>query len=219
LIAFSITVARQSKLFDNVICITNSEEYAEIARHYGAQVPALRPESTATDQSADIDWVKWALQVCECDDSDIFAIVRPTSPFRKPSTFVRAWEKFAADPKADSLRAVRLCAEHPGKMWGISNNRMLPLLPFCTASAPWHSSPYSTLPQLYVQDASLELCRVASVRATNTIAGEIVVPFLSLGYEGFDINLPDDWLLAELLVRERRVQLPKIETTAFFKTY
>jgi CMP-N,N'-diacetyllegionaminic acid synthase len=45
----------------------------------------------------------------------------------------------------------------------------------------------------------------------RTIAGEVVMPFISEGYEGFDVNHPYDWDLAERLVASGEAQLPKVE--------
>ncbi len=53
---------------------------------------------------------------------------------------------------------------------------------------PWHSTPYQALPPVYVQNASLEIAWTRVVRERRTIAGDVLVPFLTEGYEGFDIN-------------------------------
>ncbi len=43
LIAYTICAARESGVFGAVVVSTDSEEYAKIARYYGAEVPFLRP--------------------------------------------------------------------------------------------------------------------------------------------------------------------------------
>ena len=45
-------------MFDAVIVSTDSEAIAAIARHYGAEVPFLRPAEFAGDTSPDIEWVE-----------------------------------------------------------------------------------------------------------------------------------------------------------------
>src|ERR1700741_3034735 len=62
LIAYSIVPARQSGVFDAVVVATDSELYAEIARHYGAETPFLRPQQISTETSPDIEWVEFALK-------------------------------------------------------------------------------------------------------------------------------------------------------------
>lgn len=49
LIAYSIQAAINSKLFEKVIVSTDSEQIADIARRYGAEVPFLRPEHLSND--------------------------------------------------------------------------------------------------------------------------------------------------------------------------
>ncbi|MER2492160.1 pseudaminic acid cytidylyltransferase [Catenovulum sediminis] len=49
LIAHSIQVAQQAKIFDHIMVSTDSDEIAEVARAYGAEVPFIRPENLADD--------------------------------------------------------------------------------------------------------------------------------------------------------------------------
>jgi CMP-N,N'-diacetyllegionaminic acid synthase len=212
LLAYTIGPAIESGVFDAVIVSTDSEETAAIAREYGAEVPFLRPAEFAGDTSPDIDWLEHLLKTLGSRGRswDAFSLLRPTSPFRTADTIRRAWSVFTSQAGVDSLRAVELCAQHPGKMWVVRNDRLLPLLPFGPAEQPWHSTPYQALPQVYVQNASLEIAWTRVVLERRTIAGETLVPFITEGYEGFDINDPADWLVAQQLVADGAVALPPI---------
>ena len=217
LVAYTIAAARASGVFDAVVVSTDSERYAMMAKYYGADVPVLRPLSMAGDRSPDIEWVEHMLDVLDAAGRtyDAFSILRPTSPFRQAETIRRAWAAFTADAGADSLRAVELCRQHPGKMWVRRGNRLLPLLPLSPADQPWHSSQYQALPEVFVQNASLELAWVRVVRDTHTIAGVNIVPFLTEGHEGVDVNQPYDWRLAEELVRLGQAALPVVSQAAW----
>jgi len=198
LIAYSIAAALQSKIFKTVIVSTDSERYADIARYYGAEVPFFRPGKIAGDTSPDIEWVEYTLKQLRDtgQDYDCFSILRPTSPFRLPETIQRAWQEFLTQEGVDSLRAVEKCQQHPGKMWVIRGNRMMPLLPMGPAEQPWHSSQYPSLPEVYVQNASLEIARTYVAFEEKTIAGNVVMPFMTKEFEGFDVNSNYDWNLA-----------------------
>jgi N-acylneuraminate cytidylyltransferase len=235
LIAYTIAPALESGVFDAVIVSTDLPEIAEVARRYGAEVPFLRPAALAGDTSPDIEWVDHTLRALAGQGRayDAFSLLRPTSPFRTPDTLRRAWAAFSADPRADSLRAVEKCTQHPGKMWVARGNRLLPLLPFGLPAAtaqsseggpvspklqgsegppqPWHSSQYQSLPLVYVQNASLEMAWSRTVLEGHTIAGEAVMPFFTDDMEGFDINNRYDWLLAEHLVASGEAKLPACE--------
>jgi len=216
-IAYTIAAALGSGIFNDVIVSTDSKKYAEISDYYGAQVPFLRPAELAGDQSPDIEWVAYTLDQLYKDGRqyDCFSILRPTSPFRLPETIQRAWQTFIAQAGVDSLRAVEKCHQHPGKMWVVRGNRMMPLLPFGPAGQPWHSSQYPSLPEVYVQNASLEIARTKVVFEDKTIAGNVLVPFFTLNYEGFDVNSNYDWNLAEHLVKNGQARLPAVSQTPY----
>ena len=217
MLAYTVRAAIDSGAFDAVICATDSELYADVARHYGAEVPFLRSSEISGDKSPDIEWVVWMLNQLQAQGRDyqVFSILRPTSPFRLPETIQRAWQAFSEDSKADSLRAIEKCKQHPGKMWVIRGKRMLPVMPFTNGTTPWHSSQYAALPEIYAQDASLEIAWSRIALEQNTIAGEAIIPFVSQGLEGFDINEPEDWLLAEHYLAQGQAKLPVISQTTF----
>ena len=230
MLAYTISAAVDSGIFDSIIVSTDSEEVAAVARHYGAEVPFLRPAALASDTSPDIEWLEYTLEELRARARtwDCFSLLRPTSPFRTAETIRRAWARFTAQQGVDSLRAVEKCAQHPGKMWIVRGERMSPLLPFSLISPkpqsgesggeggeqPWHSTPYQALPTVYVQNASLEIAWTRVVRERRTIAGDVLVPFLTEGYEGFDINDAYDWMVAERLIADGAVTLPDVRQAA-----
>jgi N-acylneuraminate cytidylyltransferase len=166
----------------------------------------------AGDHAPDILWVEFTLRELERAGRsfDCFSIVRPTNPFRTGATIRRAWDAFLAEEGADSLRAVERARQHPGKMWVPRGRRMLPLLPFATPDAPWHSTPTQALPEVYIQNASLEIAWTRVALVGRTIAGEAVVPFFTEGAEGLDINQPEDFERAERLVASGEAVLPRV---------
>jgi len=217
MLAYTIAAALESGVFESVIVSTDSEEIAAIARYYGAEVPFLRPAAFAGDTSPDIEWLEYTLAELGARGRawDCFSLLRPTSPFRSADTIRRAWALFTAQVGVDSLRAVEKCAQHPGKMWVVRGERMFPLLPFGPEQQPWHSTAYQALPLVYVQNASLEIAWTRIVRERRTIAGDVLVPFLTEGHEGFDINDPYDWIVAERLLADGAVRLPLVRQAPY----
>lgn len=216
-IAYTICAARRSGVFGAVIVSTDSEIYAEVARHYGAEVPFLRPPEISTDKSPDIDWLELTIKRLEAEGRphDAFSILRPTSPFRKAETIRRAWSRFLGAEGIDSLRAVERVEQHPGKMWVVRGDRLLPLLPISPEDTPWHSQQMASLPAVHVQNASLEIAWTRVVHETRSIAGTILLPFFTEGDEGLDINRPKDWWYAEHLIARGEAVLPPIDREPF----
>lgn len=210
LIAWTIAAAHESGIFKDIIVSTNSKDIAKISRDYDCTKIINRPRRFATDTSPDIKWVEHLLWSTSATGYDAFAILRPTSPFRTADTIVRAWEEFLEHEGIDSLRAVEKCYQHPYKMWRINGNggSMEPLFEAPEGEIPWHSSQYQTLPEIWVQNASMEIAWTETVFNTNTIAGTKVIPFVTKEYEGFDINIEEDFRQAEGLIDRGEVTPP-----------
>lgn len=217
LMAYAIVTARASGIFDAVICSTDLERHAAIARHYGAEVPFLRPAEFATATSPDIEWVEDTLKRLRAEgrEFDCFSILRPTSPFRTAGTINRAWAEFLGEDGVDSLRAVEKVTQHPGKMWLVHGKRMEPLLKDGPKDQPWHSTQMASLPEVWVQNASLEIAWSRVVLNGRTIAGTTIMPFFTHEAEGFDINNQYDWDYAEAMIAQGKFALPKVAEAPF----
>ncbi len=212
LLAYAIETARQSEVFDRIVVSTDSERIAQVARWYGADVPLLRPEEYSTSTSPDIEWIAWTLPRLD-ERYDLFAIVRATNPFRGPDAIRRGLDQLLATPDADSIRAVELVKQHPGKMWVIDEvgRLMRPLLDQSHLDVAWHAGQFQALPPIYVQNSALEIAWTRVVAATGTREGTIQAPYLTEGYEGLNIDDEDDFERAEELVASGRAQLPAVE--------
>jgi CMP-N,N'-diacetyllegionaminic acid synthase len=216
LIAYAISCAQQAGVFDRVVVSTDSEETAEIARWYGADVPFLRPAEYATSTSPDVEWLAWTLRELP-ERYDVFALVRATNPFRGPDVLRRGLEQLVATPEADSVRAVELVKQHPGKMWTLDEGAatMSPLLDQSHLDVAWHAGQYQALPRVYVQNSALEIAWTRVVDETGTREGRVLAPFITRGHEGFNVDDEDDWERAEQLVARRLASLPEINAPAF----
>ena len=195
-------------MFESVVVSTDSEEIAAAAERYGAEVPGLRPPELATSTSPDVEWVELVMAQ---RPEQVFSILRPTSPFRTAATILRAMNRFLElGERADSLRAVELVRQHPGKMWQLDGDLIAPLLPQPSDGTPYHSRQYQALPRVYVQNSSLEIAWTRVLAGDGSIAGRRVAPFFTEGWEGFSIDYPDDFELAERLVASGAAELPRV---------
>jgi len=211
LLAYAIETALQSSVFERVVVSTDSEEIAEAARWYGADVPFLRPVRYATSTSPDIEWLRFTLETMS-ERYDVFALIRATNPFRGPDAVRRGLEQLLATPQADSLRAVELVKQHPGKTWVLEEGGRLmrPLLDQSHLEVTWHAGQYQALPPVYIQNSALEIAWTRVVTELGTREGRVVAPFFTQGYEGFNVDDEEDWERAEALVASGRATLPAI---------
>ncbi len=116
MISYSIKAALESDLFDEVMVSTDSCEYADISKSYGAKVPFLRSKENSGERSGTWDVVR---EVLECynnigDVFDTICLLQPTSPLRTADDIVNAYKLFI-DRKA--IAVISVCeTDHP-KTW------------------------------------------------------------------------------------------------------
>ena len=165
----------------------------------------------ATSTSPDIEWLSFTLERLP-DRYDLFALIRCTNPFRGPDAVRRGLDQLLATPEADSLRAVELVKQHPGKTWVLEEGRrtMRPLLDQSHLEVTWHAGQYQALPAVYVQNSALEIAWTRVVSETGTREGRVVAPFFTQGYEGFNVDDEEDWDRAERLVASGAASLPAV---------
>lgn len=116
LIAYTIEAAIESGQFDEVMVSTDSEEYAEIAKRYGASVPFLRSEATATDTASSWDMVDEVLSGYKemGKTFDTFCLLQPTSPLRTAEDISGAYELFKERAK---FAVVSVCEAEHSPLW------------------------------------------------------------------------------------------------------
>lgn len=106
LIAWSIKAGLKSKYIDKVVVTTDSQEYAEIAKSYGAEVPFLRPNELSLDTSTTFDSIKHTIDFYRNQLNQIFdyiVLLEPTSPLRETNDIDNAIELLFANQKASSI--------------------------------------------------------------------------------------------------------------------
>ena len=107
LLAYTVEAALQSGLFDCVHVSTDSEQYADIAREFGADVPFLREAELASDTSNTWDALRFVIKEYEelGQKFDTVCLLQPTSPLRDAADIKNAYQIFEKK-KAESVISV-----------------------------------------------------------------------------------------------------------------
>lgn len=197
MLAHSIEHAKQSKFITRVIVSTDSEQYAEIAGEYGAEVPFLRPAEYATDTALDYDVfyhaLTWLMEN-EGYEADIVVQLRPTYPIRKVKDIDNMIQMLMDNPEADSVRSMAKAMEIPYKMWLKDTGKDNRITPLITDIPECYNMPRQQLPEVYYQNACIDVFRPAVVLQRNSMSGDYI-----LGYEmteNFDIDTEEDFARA-----------------------
>jgi len=200
LIAYTINAALNANHINRVVVSTNSEEIARVAIEYGAEVPFLRPDHISQSDSTEMQFFEHMLnwfKVNENYEPHLIVLLYPTAPFRKSKTIDCAVEEILKHPEADSLRSVRLCREHPYKMWEIENGRLYPFVKGKDKNI--HTLSYQVLPTIYIQNANIYITRPSTILKKKSPTGDLIIPFIMDETESVDINTPLDFKFAEII--------------------
>ncbi len=94
IIAYSIEAALSSKLFDQVLVTTDSEEIAEVARQYGATVPFMRPPELSDDLTPTAPVIEHAVRWLQDhgEDPTYACSIYATAPFIQSKYLAQGYE-------------------------------------------------------------------------------------------------------------------------------
>lgn len=116
LLAYTIDAAIESNAFEEIFVSTDSAEYADMAREYGANVPFLRSMETAGDSSSSWDVVRETLKKYKeiGKEFDTISLLQPTSPLRRAGDIIKGYE-LMVQKKANVIVAV--CETDHSPLW------------------------------------------------------------------------------------------------------
>lgn len=192
LIAYSIIAAKMSKLISRIIVSTDSEEIDEIAKHYGAEVPFLRPAEFATDTAGDLEVVKHAIKWLKENEGylpEYWVHLRPTTPLRNPELVDKAIEQFIRNKTATCLRSGHELRESPHKCFVIKNGFFVGLFP--EEKRPDYTNlPRQFFPTVYQPDGYVDVIKRKTVMEYGIFHGSKILSFISP--DTGEVDRPED---------------------------
>ncbi len=177
LIAYSVAVAKMSKTIDRVIVSTNSQEYADIAKQYGAEVPFIRPDEYSTDAATDRGFLVHAMNWFGENENSVpeyWVHLRPTTPLRSVKIIDNAINKIVQDNNATSLRSGHKAPESPLK-WFVKSNRYFRGL----VGGEDYNLPKEAFEQVYIPDGFVDVVKSSFVMNHQEIHGNKMIGFES----------------------------------------
>ena len=198
MIAYSIAAGLGSKLVTKTIVSTDDEEIAHYAREYGAEVPFLRPENIAQDDTRDLPVFQQALTWLEEEQGfrpQIVVQLRPTSPFRSPSLVDEAVQILLDNPEATSVRGIVPSKQNPYKMWQIQENGQLKPLLENNFVEPYNM-PRQELPVTFWQTGHIDAVRTQTI-LEGSMSGKNIYACQIDPWFSIDLDSTLDWEEAE----------------------
>lgn len=207
LIAWTIEQAIKSKYKMKIIVSTDSEEYAKVAKEWGAEVPFLRPKEISKDLSTDIEFIKHSINWLEEYENykpDIIIQLRPTSPMRKVEDIDKTLEIFIKNYNDyDSLRTVYEIDKTPYKMYQIDDNKLKPLLPdFNNLKEPFNCC-RQIFPKTYLHNGYIDILK-PNLLNDDMISGNKIYPYQMSSCDNIDLDTEKDWNNLENILKKNK---------------
>ena len=192
LIAYTIEAAKKSKYIAKIICSTDDEEIALVAKTFGAEVPFLRPKELAKDDTPMLPVIQHAVRFLEEKglNIDLVILLQPTSPLRSEKEIDAAIEKLI-ETNADSVVTVHKVDSH-SRRFRLERDRLLPL-------QEKYFQSHQEAPDLYALNGAIYIFRRDTLMKDNTFYGEDIRAIVMKEEKSIDIDTPFDFFIAEMI--------------------
>lgn len=193
IIAYSIETALRCGLFNEIMISTDDEEIAEVARQYGAKVPFMRSEETASDFATTADVLREVVSKYETLSRhfDYFCCFYATAPLVREKDIIAAY---------DRLRSSDFTCVYPVTRFSYPIWRCLDLAEDGTLTRHWpefENSRSQDLPEAYHDSGTFYWYKTRQWLSNEIKIGGIEIDETAVQ----DIDNESDWILAEMKFR------------------
>ena len=200
MIAWTIRAALESDLFDRIIVSTDDAEIAEVSRVHGADVPFVRPAELSDDHTATIPVIAHAVawQNAHGAQADEVCCLYATAPFLEAADVRRGLDILHETGADYAFSVTSFAAPIQRALRILEGNRVEMFDPsqFNTRSQDleeaWHDAG-----QFYWGTAQAWLAR-------KVLFGRHAAPVILPRHRVQDIDTPEDWHRAELMLQARQ---------------
>lgn len=193
IMAYSIEAALKSGLFDEVMVSTDDEEFAEVAKQYGASVPFLRSAATANDYATTVDVLMEVVDTYrkQGEKFDNICCLYSTAPFVTPERLKEAFGKLSDN--VDGCFTVVEYSYPIQRSLRINESGMVEMI------YPEHlKSRTQDLEKIYHDAGQFYFMKAAVMENEKTVWCKRTEPLILSELEVQDLDTLTDWTLAEM---------------------
>jgi pseudaminic acid cytidylyltransferase len=197
IIAYSIEAAQRSGIFDRIVVSTDSEEIADIARQFGAEVPFRRPAELARNEASVAEVVHHTIKWIEDrgDNIESACCISACAPLMRSEFIVKGLEllqRFDVD-------TVMSVAKYPHTIYRAFKENGDGTISLIFREHEFTNS--NDLPCAFHDASQFYWLNVRRFLETKSILGEKmrIMPVILPEYFVVDIDTLEDWERAELL--------------------
>lgn len=207
LLAWTIEVAKESKVLDRLVLTTDDKNIAETGRKYGAEVPFLRPAKLAQDTTGSLPvlqhTIKW-LKDNENYEAPWLILLEPSSPGRRPfhiKEVVNLIKERGA--KIDSIIGISEIPANltPSKALKIQKDGAIVRYDGTAIGNLVHRT--QDISKFYFINSAIYVFKTKNLfKKKPSLWGNKVLGYIMDSKYALDIDIPEDWILAEIKMRK-----------------
>lgn len=206
LLGWPISAALKSEFIDHVVLSTDSEQYADIGREQGAQVPFIRPPELSGDLANSTDVVLHAVRESGMDLSseDYVVLLEPTSPLTTPEVIDRGISELDKN-RSHADACVGMVLEinaHPSYLFTMNSDRQIQPL---TDSSIGTGLRRQDLSDIYRPEGSCYISTIGSLQQTKSFYHERTMANVVPDWMAFEIDTPLDFVIIEAIARHQQL--------------
>lgn len=203
LLAYTAEAALASTRLTKVVLSTDSPEIAAVGRSLGLEVPFLRPEVLAKDDTPTLPVLLHAIEEMgrQGDVFDAVCLLQPTAPLRTAEMIDEACRIFL-EQQADTLLSVLSIPFHHHPEWALVERD-----PGCLVWASGRRDPIprrQQLPPAFHREGSIYIVKTDVLVNESTLYGKKIVPYIVDASCSVNIDSQEDLDLAKKILKGRR---------------
>ncbi len=202
LLAWTILEAQASRYIDRIVVSTDSSRIADVARKYKAEVPFMRPEDLAQDDTPGILPILHAIHWLESSQGyqpDYVITLQPTSPLRS-SGDIDASIHLLEQKDAETVVSLVPVDNHPYWMKKLDAEKRVE--DFISSDA--RLACRQDLPPVYALNGAIYLARREILLKRETWYTEKTFAYVMPVERSLDVDTPWDIYLVDLILRDQK---------------
>jgi pseudaminic acid cytidylyltransferase len=194
MIAYAISAARQSGLFDHIIVSTDDTQIAELAKQWGAEIPFMRPKELADDHTATVPVIANAITLCKEHgwNAEYVCCIYPAVPFLQVEDLTLSFQQLKQSDAQFSFPVTEFDSAIQRALKRDEEGRLKPFYPEYELTRTQDLEPsYYDAGQFYWGKAD-DWMKSAKIHSQG-------IGYVIPSWRVVDIDTPDDWKRAELM--------------------
>ena len=196
MIAWTVEAGKQSQCIDRLILSSEDEEIIDTVRQLECEIPFVRPENLAADESTALEVIRHAIESLP-EKYDYLVLLQPTSPLRIANAIARCVE-LCYQKKAPACVTITESEKTPYWIYQLlDDRRMRPVL-----SGAERGVRRQDLPITYTLNGAVFVARSDWIIHQNDFLGPDTIGCKMPRVRSIDIDSETDLVLANAILKE-----------------